>query len=475
MQAATRTVRVERHLKYTFNQDERNELASDLANAYYDRTELESQLASIKADFKGKIGSIEAQIEKQTRRIRDGYEMREIECEVQFHTPEEGKKRVVRIDTGEVVGIELMLPHERQEVLPFVERAPERELVFYWEGKASPVDLEQPHWGIRVKIWSLESQFTWELFLNDGQAERKEESLASTETQAEAVTHAVSTAIEMLKPYENTHFVVFSKLHQQLSELMDQEAPGVDLWPNRWPQPNENGVYSLEKAHELEWLSSENQKLCARIWTLQVGPNAWIADYEYNLQVAAKSALVSTECKRYEREDWAVVSMLARLDESIGKVVDGKLPKGLSTQIARLNSWAAAEYAKRAASERERWPQADPATGHYPDDKAERIRRDLGGGDFAEVRLLEVDEDTYQFGYLLKVGELEDVGHIGDWNEPEPRETALLLAIKALLSYSRTDYFEQTVFDGARIRDSRMALQAWRDEFPKEEDESEES
>lgn len=127
MEARARTVQVERHLKYQFSQEERNNLASELANAYYDRSELESQLSSIKADFKGRIGSIETQIEKHTRKIRDGYEMREIECEVQFHTPVDGQKRIVRLDTGEEVAIEYMLPHERQEILPFVQPEPEPE------------------------------------------------------------------------------------------------------------------------------------------------------------------------------------------------------------------------------------------------------------------------------------------------------------------------------------------------------------
>lgn len=113
-------MKVDRLLKHTFSRDEIVEIAQESASAAYSRNELEAQLDSIKADFKGRIGLLETAIDKAQRKIRDGYEMRDIQCEVQFHTPVDGMKRVVRLDTYEEVGIEAMLPHERQEILPFV-------------------------------------------------------------------------------------------------------------------------------------------------------------------------------------------------------------------------------------------------------------------------------------------------------------------------------------------------------------------
>lgn len=121
MQARARTTKVERMLKYTFSRDEIVLIAQESAAAAFSRNVLESELDSIKADYKGRIGLLETTIDKSQRKIRDGYEMREIECEVQFHTPEDGMKRVVRLDTGEEVAVEYMLPHERQEILPFVQ------------------------------------------------------------------------------------------------------------------------------------------------------------------------------------------------------------------------------------------------------------------------------------------------------------------------------------------------------------------
>lgn len=120
-----RTVKVERHLEYRFSVDERLELSKELANAYYDHNQIENQLNSIKADYKGRLMAVDAIIENTTRKIRDGFDMRPIDCEVRFHEPEEGWKRVVRLDTVAEVAVERMLPHEKQEILPFVEPAEE--------------------------------------------------------------------------------------------------------------------------------------------------------------------------------------------------------------------------------------------------------------------------------------------------------------------------------------------------------------
>jgi hypothetical protein len=127
MEARARTVEVTRLLKYSFSRDEIVDIARQQADSAFSRNELEAQLDSIKADFKGRLGLLETSIDKAQRKIRDGYEMREIECEVQFHTPEDGQKRIVRLDTGEEVAIEYMLPHERQEILPFAQPEPEQE------------------------------------------------------------------------------------------------------------------------------------------------------------------------------------------------------------------------------------------------------------------------------------------------------------------------------------------------------------
>ena len=85
--------------------------------------DLERQFESIRADFKGRISTQEALVDRGMRIIRDGYEMREIDCELRFHSPKHRMKTVVRLDTFEEVETGRMTESECQEILPFDESA----------------------------------------------------------------------------------------------------------------------------------------------------------------------------------------------------------------------------------------------------------------------------------------------------------------------------------------------------------------
>ena len=54
-------------------------------------------------------------------KLRSGYEMRDVECEIHFDKPEQGQKQTIRLDTNEVVTTAVMTEEEKQRQLPLEE------------------------------------------------------------------------------------------------------------------------------------------------------------------------------------------------------------------------------------------------------------------------------------------------------------------------------------------------------------------
>ncbi len=80
-------------------------------------TTLTARLKEVSADFKAKIAQKEATINSLSITISNGYEYREVDC-FYFYRPKDGKKDIVRGDTGETIGTETMTKTDFQEQLP---------------------------------------------------------------------------------------------------------------------------------------------------------------------------------------------------------------------------------------------------------------------------------------------------------------------------------------------------------------------
>ena len=106
-----------RTLKYEFSPDELRDMARDLARSIQEFATHEDALQSVKADFKAKMDSLTATINRISMHINNGYEFRLIECLTEYHVPRDGMKRVTRQDTGLVVDEVKMAPQEMQEPL----------------------------------------------------------------------------------------------------------------------------------------------------------------------------------------------------------------------------------------------------------------------------------------------------------------------------------------------------------------------
>lgn len=107
------------YLKYTFTKDELLVHARELGRTTHEIQRHENQLDAIKKELNAKISSLEAQRNVLSNHVTNGYEMRQVDCEVRFNVPESKKKTVVRLDTEETVQVLPMDGYECQEELDF--------------------------------------------------------------------------------------------------------------------------------------------------------------------------------------------------------------------------------------------------------------------------------------------------------------------------------------------------------------------
>lgn len=105
---------IKQNLKVDFSHDEIHEFGNQLANITNEVKELTNAKKSAMSDFKAKIDGKTADAESLSTKIANGYEYRNVECEVRFNKPNTGRKQIVRKDTGEMVSEESMTAEELQ-------------------------------------------------------------------------------------------------------------------------------------------------------------------------------------------------------------------------------------------------------------------------------------------------------------------------------------------------------------------------
>lgn len=93
----------------------------EMASAVIQYDEYEAEKKAIANDLGGKMKELHATLSQLAKITRRKTQTRSVECEVQLHTPEEGTKRIVRLDTGEVIKEIAMTLAERQTEFKFAE------------------------------------------------------------------------------------------------------------------------------------------------------------------------------------------------------------------------------------------------------------------------------------------------------------------------------------------------------------------
>lgn len=97
-----------RLLRYDFTPDELHELSVELANKTKELDSMTEEKKSVNKKFTNQINGIKGALSELSNQVSDGYEFRQTQCEVQFHTPEQGKKTYIRKDRNEIVIVEAM-------------------------------------------------------------------------------------------------------------------------------------------------------------------------------------------------------------------------------------------------------------------------------------------------------------------------------------------------------------------------------
>jgi hypothetical protein len=106
-----------RYLKYEFSEEERNKMAREVTDTLNKIDGLEYSLKTATAQIKSDIAREEANCKGLGEKVRNGYEFRNIECEIN----KDFDLKIVtvyRTDTNEIVEERKMSPDECQPKLP---------------------------------------------------------------------------------------------------------------------------------------------------------------------------------------------------------------------------------------------------------------------------------------------------------------------------------------------------------------------
>jgi len=118
--------KTERLLKVLLTPDEERYFGKEIARARQELAAVNDELDEVKSQFKSKIESCEKEQNRFMVLLNNGYEYRQVECEV-VNDYKAGTVRVTRMDTGELVEERAMNDIDRQRELPMPARSDKTE------------------------------------------------------------------------------------------------------------------------------------------------------------------------------------------------------------------------------------------------------------------------------------------------------------------------------------------------------------
>ncbi len=105
------------YLKCNLTDAEITDAAKELARSTQSRARHEQRKKEIDSAIKADIEAENSSILRLSNYINTGFEYRDVDIRIELDTPEKGKKRVVRLDTGEEVKIVSMTDEDKQASL----------------------------------------------------------------------------------------------------------------------------------------------------------------------------------------------------------------------------------------------------------------------------------------------------------------------------------------------------------------------
>jgi hypothetical protein len=104
-----------RDLRYQYDEKEHLRLAEDLAHEITVLATAERLFGVAKAAHKEAVERMGSTVRDLSRKLSDGWEIRDVVCRLLPNEPEAGKRTIVRADTGELVAIEDMYTGQQVE------------------------------------------------------------------------------------------------------------------------------------------------------------------------------------------------------------------------------------------------------------------------------------------------------------------------------------------------------------------------
>jgi hypothetical protein len=116
MSYMTRPTEIKRMLECIITDQDRLNFSKAIAKAVSDKARKEDNLKSFSTQLKSEIQRCEGDINSLSEKLNSGKEYRDVVCSV-IYDWQEFVKRIVRIDTGEQIDVDIIPEKERQEHL----------------------------------------------------------------------------------------------------------------------------------------------------------------------------------------------------------------------------------------------------------------------------------------------------------------------------------------------------------------------
>ena len=100
--------------KYVFDEDEKKEMAEQMARAFSEKTDLELKKKEVSSQIKGEIDAVDAKISTLSRDYNQGHKFMNIPCRVEYDFRKK-EVRAYRKDSMEIFSTRTMTQNEFQQ------------------------------------------------------------------------------------------------------------------------------------------------------------------------------------------------------------------------------------------------------------------------------------------------------------------------------------------------------------------------
>jgi hypothetical protein len=135
--------RITLSLRCEYSDLELAEKRDELSTVICRQGEVEQRKAAVNREFKEELDGLYSRASELAHQIKARGQDRPVECVTEFHKPNIGEKTVIRLDTGEMVRVEVMTDEERQDKIDF--GLEENRMVQGLIDSVSPIDTPPPH------------------------------------------------------------------------------------------------------------------------------------------------------------------------------------------------------------------------------------------------------------------------------------------------------------------------------------------